>query len=136
LQVQSARKDEVTRLPDKVLLHGAHFFARHGVSDEERRIGGRFVVDVELVCDLARAGKSDQLTDTISYAQLHDVLREIVEGESFQLVETLAETIAQKILGVFPADAVTVRVKKQPPPIEGIVDFAGVEIYRERKPSP
>ena len=121
-------------MPDKILLHGAQFFARHGVSAEERRVGGRFVVDIELEHDLARAGKRDNLDDTISYAQLYDLARAIVEGESFQLVETLAETMAQKILATFPARAVMVRVKKQPPPIQGIVDSAGVEIYRESKP--
>ena len=120
-------------MPHKILLHGAQFFARHGVSDEERRVGGRFVVDVELAYDLARAGQSDNLQDTISYAELYNLVREIVEGESFRLIETLAETIAQKTLATFPADAVMVRVKKQPPPLSGIVDFAGVEIYRERK---
>ncbi len=120
-------------MPDRILLHGAQFFARHGVSDEERRVGGHFVVDVELAHDLARAGKSDDLVDTISYAELYDLVREIVEGESFRLVEMLAETIAQKTLALFPADAVMVRVKKQPPPLNGIVDSAGVEIYRERK---
>lgn len=120
-------------MSDRVLLHGAQFFARHGFTEEERRVGGRFVVDVELSYDLARAGKSDNLEDTISYAELYNVVREIVEGESFRLVEMLAETIAQKTLTVFSAEAVTVRVKKQPPPIEGIIDFAGVEISRERK---
>jgi len=121
-------------LSDKILLTGAHFFARHGVSNEERRVGGRFVIDVELTCDLARAGKSDNLNDTISYAELYKVVREIVEEKSFQLVETLAETLAQKILETFPARGVLIRVKKQPPPIEGIIDFAGIEIYRESKP--
>ncbi len=124
---------EEIALPDKILLHGAQFFARHGVSDEEHRIGGRFVVDVELTYDLACAGKSDHLEDTISYAELYNIVREIVQGQSFRLVETLAEAIAQKTLTVFPVDAVMVRVKKQPPPIDGIIDSAGVEIYRERQ---
>lgn len=121
-------------MADKILLTGAHFFARHGVSDEERRVGGRFVIDVELACDLARAGASDHLNDTISYAELYQVVRGIVEEKSFQLVETLAETLAQKILEIFPARGVLIRVKKQPPPIEGIIDFAGIEIYRESNP--
>ncbi|MBI4785835.1 MAG: dihydroneopterin aldolase [Chloroflexi bacterium] len=119
-------------MTDKVLLTGAHFFARHGVSDEERKIGGRFVVDVELARDLARAGASDNLADTISYSEVYRAVREIVEGRSFHLVETLAETIAQTLLARFPADAVFVRVRKEPPPTAGIIDYAGVEIYRQR----
>ena len=123
-------------MPDKIVLSGAHFFARHGVTAEERRVGGQFVVDVEVAYDLAGAGKSDDLADTISYAQLYDLVRDIVQGESFHLIETLAETLARKILAAFPADSVLVRAKKQPPPIDGMVDFAGVEIYRQRRTQP
>ncbi len=119
-------------MADKILLSGAQFAGRHGVSEEERRIAGRYVVDVELVHDLARAAASDNLADTISYSEVYRAVREIVEGRSFQLVEALAETIAQVLLAQFPADAVVVRVKKQPPPMAGIVDSAGVEIRRER----
>ena len=76
---------------------------------------------------------TDRLEDTISYSELYRVVREIVEGESFRLVEKLAETIAQKILAAYPVEGVMVRVNKQPPPLNGIVDATGVEIYRERK---
>ena len=120
-------------MPDKILLSGAHFFAHHGASDEEQKIGGRYVVDVELTYDLSRAGSSDHLDHTISYSKVYSAVQTIVEGKSFRLVEALAEEIAQTLLNRFPADAVLVRVKKQPPPIQGIIDFAGVEIFRERK---
>ena len=118
---------------DKILLHGAQFFARHGVSEEERRTGGRYVVDIELTHDFAGAAATDDLTRTISYADVFVVAREVVEGRSFLLVETLGETLAQTLLERFPATTVMVRVRKQPPPIDGIVDFAGVEISRERR---
>lgn len=117
---------------DKILLTGARFFGHHGVSDEERRIGGRFVVDVELTFDLARAGATDDLSHTISYADVYDVVAEMVQKKSFQLVEALAENIAQALFRQFPATRVMVRVFKQPPPIPGTVDSAGVEIRRER----
>ncbi len=122
-------------MADKILLSGAQFSGRHGVSEEERRVAGRYVVDVELVHDLARAGASDSLADTISYSDVYRTVREIVEGRSFHLVEALAEAIAHSLLAQFPADAVVVRVDKQPPPIAGIVAAAGVEIRRERAKS-
>ncbi len=120
-------------MADKILLNGAHFFARHGVTDNERRLGGRYVVDVELERDLARAATSDDLADTVSYSDVYRTVREIIEGKSFRLVETLAETIAQQLLARYAAQAVMVRVKKQPPPTNGIIDSAGVEIRRESK---
>ncbi len=120
-------------MADKILLCGAHFFARHGVSDEEQRVGGRYVVDVELEHDFSRAAASDNLADTISYSDVYRTVREIIEGKSFRLIETLAETIAQTLLARYSAETVTVRVKKQPPPTSGIIDYAGVEIFRERK---
>lgn len=120
-------------MSDKILLTGAHFFARHGVDSAERQVGGHLVVDVELTSDLSRAAASDDVADTISYADVYQVVREIVESRSFHLVEALAETIAQTLLARFSAEAVLVRVRKAPPPIAGIVDYAGVEIRRERK---
>lgn len=121
---------------DKILLTGAQFFARHGVGDEERQVGGRFVVDVELSYDLSRAGASDNLAETISYLDVYYAVREIIVETSYHLVEALAERIAQTLLARFPADAVLVRVTKQPPPIPGIVNSAGVEIFRRRPPAP
>lgn len=120
-------------MSDKILLVGAQFFAHHGVSDDEQRLGGRYVVDVELEHDFSRAAASDQLADTISYAEVYATVREIIEGKSFRLIEALAEQIAQTLLARYAADMVMVRVKKQPPPIDGIIDYAGVEIFRERK---
>ena len=120
-------------MTDKILLIGAQFFARHGVSDDEQRLGGRYVVDVELHCDLTRPAASDNLANTISYAEVYRAVREIVQGKSFRLIEALAETIAQTLLSNYPAETVIVRVKKQPPPMDAIVDYAGVEITRQRK---
>ena len=120
-------------MTDKILLNGANFFAHHGVSDEEQRLGGRYVVDVELHCDLVRSAAGDNLADTISYAEVYRTVREIVQGKSFRLIETLAETLAQTLLADYPAETVMVRVKKRPPPMDAIVDYAGVEITRQRK---
>ena len=120
---------------DKILVRGARYYGRHGVTEAERQIGGRYTVDVELAHDLKRAAASDQVQDTISYADVYRVVGEIVHGTSLHLVESLAETIAQTVLERFPASAVLVRVLKEPPPLAGAVDAAGVEIYRERPQS-
>lgn len=120
-------------MPDRILIHGVQFFAHHGVSPEERRVGGRYVVDVALECDLGPAAASDRLDDTVSYSDVYRLVVEIGQGRQFQLIETLAEAMAQAILERFPrVEGVQVRVKKQPPPTAGILDYAGVEIYRRR----
>ena len=126
------RSTSDARMTDKILLTGAQFFAHHGVTDDEQRLGGRYVVDVELHYDLAHSAAGDSLEDTISYADVYRTVREIVQGKSFRLVETLAETLAQTLLADYPAEAVMVRVKKQPPPMDAIVEYAGVEITRRR----
>jgi dihydroneopterin aldolase len=120
-------------MTDKILLIGAHFFSHHGVSDDERRVGGRYVVDVELSLDLREAAASDDLKDTANYAEMYSTVRDIIEGKSFRLIEALADAIAQALLTRYAAESVTVRVKKQPPPTNGIIDYAGVEVTRSRK---
>ena len=70
-------------MTDKILLSGAHFFAHHGVSDEEQRLGGRYVVDVELHCDLARSAAGDSLADTISYADVYRCWQTILQKQSW-----------------------------------------------------
>lgn len=119
---------------DRIVIHGAHFYGRHGVSEEERRVGGHYTVDIEMTYDLARAGASDDLRDTISYSDVYRAAREIVEGASVHLIEALAEQLAAMVLSRFPAQTVLVRVKKEPPPVAGMLDYAGVEIVRERLP--
>ena len=118
---------------DKIILGGIEFYGYIGVSPAEREVGQRFVVDVELGVDLARAGASDDLADTISYADVYDVVISLGQRRRCLLVETLAEEIAQSILARFAAAAVMVRVKKCPPPISGVIAYAGVEIHRRRR---
>jgi dihydroneopterin aldolase len=117
---------------DKIILRGAQFHGKHGVSPEERIVGGRIIVDVEIELDLARAGISDDIADTVSYADVFKTIRHLVEETESQLLEALAYKIASALLEKFAMPAVTVNVRKQPPPIRGVVESAGVEIRRTR----
>lgn len=109
------------------------FHGKHGVSPEERVVGGRIIVDVEMEYDLTRAGLSDDLADTISYSDVFKAVRHLVEDTESLLLEALARKICDALFEQFPADALTVNVRKQPPPIRGVVESAGVEIHRRRK---
>ena len=118
---------------DKIALKGMVFYGFHGNNQEEKELGQRFVVDIETFLDLSPAGISDNLSDTISYASLYQVVKKEVEGPSRNLLEALAETIASAILDQFGIHKVQVRILKPEAPIKGsILDYAGVEITRER----
>lgn len=119
-------------MPDKIILRGAQFHGRHGVSPEERAVGGRVIVDIEIEYDLVRAGATDDLKDTLNYSEIFKTVRAQVEDQEFNLLESLACRIADGLLVKFPTTTVTVYVRKQPPPIRGIVESAGVQISRSR----
>jgi dihydroneopterin aldolase len=67
-------------MSDRLLLRGMEFYAYHGVHPEERRLGQRFVVDLEVELDLVPAGRSDTLEATVNYGTLYHTVRAIVKG--------------------------------------------------------
>ena len=121
---------------DRISLIGMRFLGRHGVLLEERLEPQPFEVDVILHADLAVASASDALTDTADYARLFERVREIVEGESFRLIEALAVAIASTTLATTdPAvvDAVEVRVRKPQAPLPGVFGHVEAALIRRRR---
>jgi dihydroneopterin aldolase len=120
-------------MSDVIALTNMRFQGRHGVSAGEREIAQPFEVDVELHLDLRPAGLTDDLDKTVDYRGIFEICRSVVEGPSRQLIETLAEAIAEKVLegsedsGV---EEVVVRVRKPDVPLPGELDHASVEITR------
>ncbi|MGI5823021.1 MAG: dihydroneopterin aldolase [Dethiobacteria bacterium] len=119
-------------MPDKIILQNMEFYAYHGVLAAEKELGQRFQVSVTLFCSLQQAGRSDLLTASLDYSRIYREVQKIVEGRRFNLLETLAETIAARLL-TLGARAVRVKVKKMHPPLPGRLDFAAVEIFRSRE---
>lgn len=120
-------------MTDRIELRRMVFMGRHGVLPIEQQNAQPFEVDVELALNLQPAGVADDLEKTIDYGIVFDQTRQIVESASFGLIETLAEAIAQELLRTYPiARTVTIRVRKMQVPIEGKLDWAGVEITRGR----
>lgn len=118
---------------DEIVLKGMPFFAYHGVLPEENVTGQRFIVNTWLSCDLREAGVSDDVADTINYAHVYAVVREIVEGKPRKLIEAVAEDIAAQLLATFDRlQAVTVEVEKPGAPIPGIFGQVSVKIRRHR----
>lgn len=122
-------------MPDKLLLKNMVFHGYHGVGLSEKEFGQTFIVDLSLELDLKLAGRSDDLKDTIDYSVIFSLVRDIVTGESRDLLESVADTIASNLLNDYKnsLDAVTVKIAKPNAPIQGaLFDGAAVEIRRTR----
>jgi dihydroneopterin aldolase len=118
---------------DKIIMTGLQFFGYHGVFPEENKLGQRYQVDVELMLPLDKPGRSDRVEDTVNYAEAYEVIRNIVEGQVFKLIEALAEEIAAVLLQTYASILeVTVRVLKPHPPVKMFFDGVKVEIHRKR----
>uniref|UniRef100_A0A0D6R6I3 7,8-dihydroneopterin aldolase n=1 Tax=Araucaria cunninghamii TaxID=56994 RepID=A0A0D6R6I3_ARACU len=119
---------------DKLILKGLKFHGFHGVHEAERQLGQKFLVDIDAWLDLKKAGKSDKLEDTVSYAEIYRFVKEIVEGPPHALIESVAESIACGIFYKFPGiHSLCIRVGKPHVAVPGAVDYLGVEIYRTSK---
>jgi dihydroneopterin aldolase len=105
---------------------------RHGVAPEERAEAQPFEVDLVLRLDLSHPAETDDLADTINYASLFELAREVVEGRSFQLIEALAGAIADAVLAAHRVDDVEVRVRKPRAPLPGALETVEVRIRRTR----
>jgi len=118
---------------DRIIVAGIKFHAYHGFTKLEREVGVRCSIDVEMVVALSSAIRSDRLQDTIDYRQIHALVLDIGRDRtSFHLIESLGGRIAEEILKRFPVREVTVRVRKETPLLDGIVDYVGVEVTRAR----
>lgn len=120
-----------------IRLHNMTFYGYHGISSAERQTGRRFEVDVELVADLNKPARTDKLKDTVNYTEVYRTVEEMVEQNSFSLLETIAVRLANQILDKFKPQEVTVRVRKKIPPVPGNLDHIEVEVTRKgdvRKP--
>ena len=117
---------------DKIELRGMTFYGFHGVSPAERELGQRFVVDVDIFRDLTTAGRTDDLGYTVDYTEVYRTVRDVVEGPSRNLLESVVAAIAERILAAHDIEAVRVRVRKPEVPMKGsILTHAAVEIFRE-----
>ena len=117
---------------DFITLRGVEAFGYHGVLPEERRLGQPFITDVELHLDVAEAAGSDDLRATVDYSSVAADVVAIVQGEPCQLIETVAERIAQQLLHREPVTWVRVTVHKPQAPVGVVFDDVSVTVVRGR----
>ena len=121
--------------PDRLALRGMRFEARHGVLAHEKVDPQPFEVDLVLHADLSRASETDALAETVDYATLYELVRAIITGPSFDLIEALAGAVARAVLAATdPAlvGAVEVRVRKPQAPLDGELDTVEAALFRRR----
>lgn len=117
---------------DRIELTGLRAVGYHGVFEHERREGQEFGVDVVLHTDLSVAGGSDDLADTVNYADVALMVHARITGEPFDLIEALAEAIASDILADVRVQAVEVVVHKPSAPVQVAFDDIRVRVLRRR----
>jgi dihydroneopterin aldolase len=117
-------------MSDRIELVGLRARGHHGVLEHERRDGQDFFVDVGLDVDLARAAATDDLAETVDYGELAEAIAAVVSGEPVDLIETLAQRIADVCLRDARVRAVDVAVHKPSAPVTVPVQDVVVRIRR------
>lgn len=113
---------------DKIHLTGVSGIGFHGVFEKEKRDGQKFTVDIEVTSDFSAAVKSDDVRDTVNYAELAEIAYAAITGKPFDLIEKLADVIARECLDISGVTSVMVTVHKPNAPIK--VPFENVAVSR------
>jgi dihydroneopterin aldolase len=115
-----------------IFIEGLEVYGHHGVTDEEKVLGQRLLYDVRLTMDDCDAAYSDDVSDTVDYTEVIDVIVDVATTGSYSLLERLAQLTAEAIMRRFPADEVWVQVTKPHPPVACALDSvaAAVELTR------
>ncbi|HEY7751031.1 MAG TPA: dihydroneopterin aldolase [Ignavibacteriaceae bacterium] len=117
-----------------IRIKKATFYGYHGVSSEEQSVGGKFEADVDIYTDFSEAAKQDNLKKTIDYYEVYSFVNELSVKEKHFLIEALATKIANELMKKFKRiKKVAVRVRKNNPPLRGVVDCVEAEVIKERK---
>jgi dihydroneopterin aldolase len=117
---------------DRIELRGIEAFGHHGVLPHEQELGQAFRIDVALEVDLAPAGASDDLADTVDYGALSEDLAAVVTGERYDLIERLATRLAEVCLARSAVNAATVTVHKPHAPVPVTLADVAVTVRRTR----
>ena len=113
---------------DQIIIDGLEIFANHGVFPEENRLGQKFVISAVLYADTRMAGKSDDLEKSIHYGEVSQTITEVVQGHTFQLIETVVEKLAEELLLSYPLlKGVRLRIEKPWAPVGLPLRTVGVD---------
>ncbi|MCE1187788.1 MAG: dihydroneopterin aldolase [Ignavibacteria bacterium] len=109
------------------------FYAYHGVFREEQNIGGKFEADIDIHTDFSGVADNDSLLKTVDYEKVYRTIMDISEGRKYHLIETLAVHITDELFRKFDhISKIYLRIRKNNPPIGGVVDSVEVEVQKSR----
>lgn len=114
-----------------IFLQGVRFYAFHGVMPQERKVGGEFLVDLKVGYPIEAAMQSDEVADTLNYAELYQLVKAEMDVPS-KLLEHVAGRIVRKIQEQFAkVTSIDLKITKKNPPMGADSDGAGVEVRFE-----
>lgn len=115
-----------------IFLDRMHFFAYHGVGEQETIVGNDFIIDLRLKTDIALAAETDDVTNTVSYADVYEAVKEEMAIPS-KLLEHVCGRIVERLFRDFPTvESIDLKLSKRNPPMGADIEVAGVEINAER----
>ncbi len=129
---QDAEEDrEETVESVTVEITGLSLYTHHGVTEAEREVGQRLVLDLRLDVGETDATVTDSIEDTVDYAEVCQLVALIAVQRSHKTLERLCSVIADRLLGEYDLEGVWVKASKPEPPIALSVDEVSVEVWRE-----
>jgi dihydroneopterin aldolase len=114
-----------------VEISGLSLYTNHGVSEAEREVGQRLVLDLRIDIGETSATVTDAIEDTVDYAEVCQLVALIAQQRSHKTLERLCSTIADRLLADYDVESVWVKATKPEPPIALSVDEVSVEVWRE-----
>ena len=118
---------------DKIIIKDLKLYAYHGVNPEEKIEGQNFILDIICKADLKKPCQTDNVDDTVSYAQIIKLVKKVFVAEKYDLIEKAAQVVADAILDSFDKiEKVEITLKKPEAPIKADFGYVAVEIKRER----
>jgi 7,8-dihydroneopterin aldolase/epimerase/oxygenase len=112
-------------------ISGLSLYTHHGVTEAEREIGQRLLIDLRLDVGETDATVTDRVEDTVDYAEVCQLVALVAQQRSYKTLERLCSAIADRLLGDFELEGVWVKASKPEPPIPLPVDDVSVEVWRE-----
>ncbi len=118
----------------RLSIKNAEFYSYHGVKSEERKLGGKFQVDLDLYYDANKAIENDDVKSALNYEQVIHYIGEIINGDAYKLIETIANKILNSLFSKFTELVeATVRVRKLNVPVKRFIDYVEVEEHKSRQ---